>query len=93
MNKTKSQKAIGYLTVTLMLTLVAGLFIGTALSIPPNEWTILFAVGFIYIMVRVMFLILEIDLFYKRNFDYEPVVNVEKEFKSKLKRVFTLKSD
>ncbi len=91
MKKTKKQKAIGYTSVTSLLTLLAGLFVGTALAAPSSQWTILFLLAFIIIIFRVMFLVAEIDLFYTRNFDNEPVIEIEKEFKAKLKRVLKLK--
>ena len=88
--KTKKQRAIGYLSVTGLLLFLAGIFGGTALKSPHDEWLLLFILGFAIIIFRVMFLIVEIDLFYTRNFDNKPVIPVEKEFKERLLKTIKL---
>lgn len=82
--RTKKQKGVGYISALSMLSIVTGFAGGIAFEMDTGIWRAIFALMFSLCMFRIMFLVVEIDLFFTRNFDDKPVVDVEKEFSSGL---------
>ena len=87
----KKEKASQYLALTTILSLFAGIIAGVGLcaaSTPKYLWTtIIIAPIFTLTILRLMFLIVEIDLFNTRNFDQDDFVDVSSEYNSGMKIV------